>query len=265
MDKIVKGTVTVVACLVMILAVSSVGIYVLSGKSIFEVFFKERNVGYAIELLDYNGQSYTIDDYTITLEQTLYDSKIHVGYCVFAIIKEAGKPEAKLNPWNQAEGNVYGEDGRFAIQQFATWTVNYEYIGDTLYQYISFKADETFEQTIELLDLKSSNEDGEFERYKFSIKDTSKVREYELNETTNLVLSPLGVSLECSQNIGEMKVTLHYKNGDTEVVVDTNDDIGTAYYRNSEEGEYVTYQCVFENIKDILDIECVEFNGRKIN
>lgn len=59
-------------------------------KSLREMFFKSSDKRYIEKLIDKNGQKYNVDDYTITLEETLYDRRANIGYCVFAITKEGG-------------------------------------------------------------------------------------------------------------------------------------------------------------------------------
>lgn len=48
--------------------ISSGAVYCFSGKTILELFFDNKGADYTAQLLDTNGQSVQIDDYTVTLQ-----------------------------------------------------------------------------------------------------------------------------------------------------------------------------------------------------
>lgn len=261
----VKKVATAAACLIMILAVTSVGTYAISGKSIFEVFFKGSEPEYAKELLDYNGQSYTVDEYTITLEQTLYDSKTYIGYCVFSITKEGGKPEAKINKFEQTPGSRYGKNGRFCIQNVGSQSSRFEYIGDVLYEYFSFRVDNEFDMIIRVMDLLDESEDGDVKYYEFNIAESNQYKEFKVNDTRSIFVSPLGISIHTIGGFRDVAITLYYKNGNKKTVVDTKNDIGIGLSSESSINytEYL-YQFVFKKMVDVKEIDYIMFNGERV-
>lgn len=260
-----KKMVIVAACLVMLVSITSVGTYALSGKTIFEVFFKDGESEYAKELLDYNGQSYNIDDYTITLEQTLYDSKTYIGYCVFSITKKSGKPEAKINRFLQTPGSKYGENDRFCIQNVGSQSCKFEYIGDTLYEYFSFRVDDEFDMIIRVMDLLDEGKDGESRVYEYHITESEKYKEFRVSDTRSIFISPLGIAIHSIGGFRDVVITLHYQDDTQKTVVDTENNIGIGLSSESNHDftDYL-YQFVFEKIVDVNEIDYITFNGERV-
>lgn len=265
MRRIWKNAVSIAACLVLLFAVTSVGTYALSGKSIFEVFFENSEPSYAKELLDYNGQKYVIDDYTITLESTLFDRKTGLGYCVFSITKEGGKPEARLY------GDVFGKDNRFAVRVKHSngYSARFEYVGDTLYQYFSFSTSSP-DFSLRVLDNKYENpnptpDDIAWQmHYDFEIAETSKYKEYKVSDNRTISISPLGIYIEAFDGLGRTSViTLHYENGEEKTVVDTENEIGIGLSEGSYDGEKWAYRFHFKDIIDIQSVDYITYNGEK--
>ena len=252
-----------VVALILCLIVSATGIYAISGRNIWEIFFHNSGSDYAKEILDYNGQSVKIDDYMITLEQTLYDSRTSIGYCVFAITKEGGKPEWQEN----VSSECFGEDNRFSTEVFSSGgrSCEHEFIGDTLYEYVSFSVDLEYDSTVNLIDYKQSDRntiDG-FKRYKFMIKYSRKYNEYTISEYIKLAISPLGIAIDSNNAIGNMCISLHYKNGKEETVVDTEKKIGIGGSHTCSHDDIRRYQFIFKEIKNIDEIDYIVYNGKQ--
>lgn len=262
--RIRKYVINLMVCLTVLVLVSSMGTYALTGKTIWEVFFGGKGSDYAKELLDYNGQEYIIDDYTIKLEQSLYDRETNIGYCIFSITKKNGSPEAEINQWGQTPGRVFGEDGRFRIDYIGNQSVKFEFEGDTLYQYLSFRTDNEFDLKIPLID-EESGIDSKEKSYKFELKESSKYKEYKISEQTRVVISPLGLAIYTDESIKNVAIDFHYRNGKEESIVNQEKEIGIGNSGIREkEGRY-QYQYVFDEIKAISDIEYIIYNGMKYN
>lgn len=264
--KLFKYATSMVACIMVFIFVSSVGIYALSGQNIWQYFFDNKGREYAKEIMDYNGQSYTIDDYTITLEQTLYDTRTTIGYCVFSIQKEGGRPEVKLNKWRQAEADCFGEEHRFHIEVFATGgcSTEYELVGDTLYAYTSFRVEEEFDNTINVIDSNQRDDstiDG-FRWYTYDIRESMQYKEYAISKTMDLAISPLGVTIDCYCAI-KVRLVLHYNDGREEMVIDTEKGIGVGSSHACTIDEKKRYQFIFDEIRDIQNVDYIIFNGDK--
>lgn len=269
MRRIWKNAVSIAACLVLLFAVTSVGTYALSGKSIFEAFFENSEPSYAKELLDYNGQKYVVDDYTITLESTLFDRKTGLGYCVFSITKEGGKPEARL--YADGYGDSFGEDNRFSVRVKHSdgYSARFEYVGDTLYQYFSFSTS-SMDFSLRVLDTAHVNPNPTAEDdtpclyYNFEIAETSKYKEYKVSDKRTISISPLGTYIEAFDSLGRASViTVHYENGEEKTVVDTENKIGTGLSEESYDGEKWEFRFRFKDIIDIQSVDYITYNGEK--
>ncbi len=254
-----------IAIFVLLFVMTNTTIYAVSEKSIFDVFFSKNNKYKAMELLDYNGQSYVIDDYSFELDQTLYDSGTGHGYLVFIITKEGGKPEISLNSSNQCVGGTFGEDERFYFEMDVTHNINYEYIGNKLYSYISYEVNDREEgYYISLFDYK----DGESKEYSFTVKETSNVKSYHFNKNKGgeLFISPLGIAIYPNEEIENFVITLYMKDGSKKEIVNVEKEIGTGSSSSSltkTEGViiYCRYGFRFEKMLNISEIDKIEVNG----
>lgn len=252
-----KSIAAIIIFVVIFLAIFIAGTAIVSNGNVFDIFFHGNNSNKAQELLDYNGQSVKVDDYTIALEQTLFDSKTSIGYVVFAITKDNGKPETLMNG-----SNSFGKNERFYTEIEATGgqTRKYKYIGDTLYEYISFSTSGYYDLTVNLIDTRANEGD---KVYTFKIKNNHKYIEYQINKLINLTISPLGIAIDTSNSLGDISITFHYKNGKEEKVVDTLNKIGTGGSGVASTDYGRRYQFIFKQIKDIEQIEYIIYNGEK--
>lgn len=213
-------------------------------------------------LLDHNGQSYTIDDYTITLDRTLYDADTGIGYCVFAITNENKIPECTEEQW------CFGEDDRFYIdiEASGSQTKSFETKKNILYEYISFDVDGEYNNTICLTDYKTrdDNAPSEYKTYSYTIKNQSKSKTYDMDDHTRLIISPLGIRIDAESVIADHVITLYYKNGESRTVVDTKKSIGIGSSSEcNENGEYICYQFIFYEDVNLDDVDYVVYNDNK--
>lgn len=272
--RVWKNIVSVAACIIALVSVASVGTYALTGKSIFQKFFDNSEPSYAKELLDYNGQQYVIDDYTITLESTLYDSKSGLGYCVFAITMEGGKPDATM--YDEGYGDGFGENDRFVIRvrgkgKGDSFSSRFEYVGNVLYQYYSFTTTSD-EFVIRVLDGNNLNpnrteEDDEYlMHYDFEIAKTNKCKQYIVAEGKTIAISPLGICIETEGGVsGTTEIILCYSNGDKKTVVNTEKKIGIGLSETSFDGEMSVDRFKFEELVGIEGVDYIIYNGERYN
>lgn len=100
--------------LILFSIICNIFVYAVTKKSIIDFFFNGKNQHVATDLLKQSGETYKIDNYKITLEEYLCEEKTQLGYLVFSITKDGGKPEADIddNGYCHAFGkNIY----------FSTW------------------------------------------------------------------------------------------------------------------------------------------------
>lgn len=225
-------------------------------KGLQEWFFKSGDDQYAKEIIDNNEQKYVIDDYTITLKESLYDGTI--GYCVFAVTKQDGVPEIELSEFGDLVTGGYGENNRFVIETFANQESRYEIVGDTLYHYLSFRTHEDFEGKIKVQDTKNDK------IYNYAVTNFDKYNEYIVNENIKIKVSPLGITVYSSSAING-EIALHYKDGKEEAVLNTEDGTGMGLSNVSTNNGRTRSVYVFKELKKIQDIDYIVFNGEKIS
>ena len=259
-NKQVKVIFTAIALIAILILV--IGIWQKSDssqrKGLQEIFFASSDKVYAEKLIEKNGHKYTIDDYTITLEETLYDGTANIRYCVFSIVKEGGRPEIELNSSNQSVTGGFGKNGRFRMGKFASQESKYEVSGDVLYLYFSFRADEDFQGNVKIVDTENKNK-----KYEYRLSDMEEYNEYILDKQTNIFISPIGILINSESDI-KGEVTLHYKDGKEKVAVNTEKEIGTGLSRVSKKDGKVRSLYTFKELQNIQNIDYILVNDNKI-
>lgn len=236
------------------------------GDTVEKAFFKDKGITYANDLLDNNGQTVTIDDYTFTLQQTLYDSQVAMGYIVIKIEKKDGKPEMDLDSNGQPQKN--GIADRFQVRMLLSGGISekYAFRKNTLYEYISFQADRKYDLTVDLVDY--SKEDSEsdygYACYKLKIKDNSMAEKYQIDGTTAVMISPLGICIDCKQSLKEVKIEQYYKDGQHRTLIDsTKNRLGMDIMDVSTTDDEKRYQYVWKELKDMSQTDYIMFNDKK--
>lgn len=249
----------IVILLIVLFIILKQNIFAPKAKDVFEKFFPGATDYKAVELFDSNGQTYTIDDYSMELKESLYDSKTGIGYLMFVISKEGGKPEIELDVANQKDGFGFGENERFNFNLSVAFDDVCEYIGDDLYAYISFQRENDDEVQVTIAD------SLENKVYSYEIKETEKVRAYKLDEDDMLYISPLGISIMANQRYSDLVIKLHMKDGDEKEIVNVEKRIGTAGSSESIITNQHSISCehkfVLKEMLDISEIETIEVNG----
>lgn len=264
---------SIIIVLIIAILLSTI-ISALSGKNIYEAFFHKKQYE-ANSLMDYNNQKILIDDYTILLRQTLWDKKTGIGYLVFEITKKDSKPEIKLNKFGQCIGLGFGENDRFSIENTSSGNRKYEYIGNSLYAYISYTVDISKQDDckIYIFDRKNGDYEDCAKKYSFELKETTNVKEYNYSNN-KIIISPLGMAIEnnekhdSSNSLSEpkIKIVFYLKDGRKKEVFNTTtgletEGLGEIHRYTKDKGYYNMYQVVFKEIFDIEKIDKIEFNG----
>ncbi len=261
--KMKKNIGNFIVIFILLFAVTNTTAYALSEKSIFEIFFSQEETYNANELLDYNGQSYVIDNYTIELSQTLYDSETGIGYLMFVITQENGRPEIRLNDENQCAGLGFGENERFYFDIGASFDDTYEYVDDKLYAYISYRVSKSDDFYVSIVDTVKSDEDN---IYWYEVKETKNVLSFDMENKDRVVISPLGISYFTNEEVTDLILKFYMKDGSVKEIVNLKERIGIAGSHESVTTDRNETSCkytfVFEDMLNISGIEKIEVNGQ---
>ena len=117
MEKVRNKLIAAACFLVVCFIIGNAVTYVVSQKTIWDVFFEKNNN----------------TDYTIKLEQTLFEAKTDIGYCIFSVKKKNGEPEAEIDKWGNTPTDSFGNRFQFDIFETGTRTYQFERQKDILY------------------------------------------------------------------------------------------------------------------------------------
>lgn len=236
-------------------------------------FMINQDLSYAKPLLDINNQTYHIDNYTITLTKALYDSKISNGYVIFKIHKKNDKPNVELDNGGSPRDDKIAK--RFDIVVPATCSISkrYEFKGNTLYAYVEFNAEQSYNHTIDVVDYAYEDPTTEYQHkvYTYELKNKSLAKIFTKDNTT-VAISPIGMAIDTKKELKKVIINIHNKNGESFKLIDTTKSkygmdllAFIQSYTNTDIDEFKRYQCMFKKSKDFINvnnIDYIEFNGK---
>lgn len=271
MEKVRNKLIAAACFLVVCFIIGNAVTYVVSQKTIWDVFFEKNNNtaakrAQAEKLMDYNGQTYEIDDYTIKLEQTLFDAKTDIGYCIFSVKKKNGEPEAEIDKWGNTPTDSFGNRFQFDIFETGTRTYKFERQKDILYVYVTFALDTGYDGTIDLIDYQQKDSktiDG-YRRYVYHLKETSTYKEYKIDDARKLTVSPIGLTLDGTK-MESVNLKFYYKDGSVRTIIDSKKDIEPGSPHECSVNGRVRRQYTFKELIDIDAIDYVLLNNRKLS
>lgn len=234
-------------------------------KTIQEVFTEGLSENYAKEIHRREAQSVVVDEYTVTLEESLYDAKTAMGHAIFSI---STKNDTKI----EIQGERFGENTRFGFLINITSggpQVKYIEKEDTLYAYINFAVDNGYEGTISLLDYSNHDPNSELgvKEYIFELEHRENAVEFVLSENTTVQISQLGLVIDTKIKIDPICITVGFSDGKEKVIVDTANKVGIGgsgvitHQTGSE--VIIRQQFVFTEFMDIDEIDYIVINGAR--
>ena len=260
---------TIAGILIIALIISNIATYALAKKDLIGFFFNGKKNEKIVKnnLLVKNNQKIVIDDYTVTLEESLCEKKTQMGYLVFSIKTANGKPEADII--NDSILKAFGKDNRFIFDYEATGSMNKvaEYVGDVLYVYVSFEAnimdfdDLNMSDCVKITDLSKDDNDGYYKQYTFDLQYSDASKSFKTNDGM-IYISPLGCKYVTSKSVDDLDISIKLS-GD-EIALNKQ-SFGNAGINNRIEGTTeIHYTHMFEKLLDIEDIKEVIFNNQKL-
>ena len=132
-----KKIVIVMGIVIITLLLSNVIVYAFFNKNLYQFYFGNDNNHQSItnNLLIKDNQKIEIENYIITLEESLCEKNTQLGYLVFSIVdKNGNKVDASIDNYSKIIES-FGKNQRFVFEYEATGTMNKyaEYVGNTLY------------------------------------------------------------------------------------------------------------------------------------
>ncbi len=245
--------------------------FLVTGKTIWDVFEEEDNIELARQLYDKNGQSYTIDDYTITLEETIFDSRANMGYAMFSYSRENEKPQIKTSYQEEPISKAVDQRFYFYVPSTGGMSWDFAYEGNTLYEFVKFTVEEDYEGSIFIVDGNNVDEKtlSGYKEYPFTIKETSKTKTFLYSNETECVVSPIGIYVKSDVDMEKMQITVVDKDDNRQEVIANCDDLtGSSFDEETRDGKIVTsysYDKIFKDLMDVDNIAYIEFNGKEVH
>ena len=268
-----KKIVIVMGIVIITLLLSNVIVYAFFNKNLYQFYFGNDNNHQSItnNLLIKDNQKIEIDNYMITLEESLCEKKTQLGYLVFSIVdKNGNKVDASIDNYSKIIES-FGKNQRFVFEYEATGTMNKyaEYVGNTLYVYISFEIDNNiFEEDKDLSDcikITDTEEeyDNEYKQYNFNINFGENYKKFKFDQGI-VYVSPLGLKIVTDKVMGNFNIRLYDKNDDVIKDISNDDNSFSKSGCNDNGVTKIQYTNQFDDLLDIKGIKNIYVNETKL-
>ena len=268
-----KKIIIVMGIVIITLLLSNVIVYAFFNKNLYQFYFGNDNNHQSItnNLLIKDNQKIEIDNYIITLEESLCEKNTQLGYLFFSIVdKNGNKVDASIDNYSKIIES-FGKNQRFVFEYEATGTMNKyaEYVGNTLYVYISFEIDNNiFEEDKDLSDcikITDTEEeyDNEYKQYNFNINFGENYKKFIFDQGI-VYVSPLGLKIVTDNVMGNFNIRLYDKNDDVIKDISNDDNSFSKSGCNDNGVTKIQYTNQFDDLLDIKGIKNIYVNETKL-
>ena len=235
--KVIKMVMGFIGISVSVFIIANICTYAIDEKNIIDYFCSKEEKEIVWDMLWKDGkQSVVVEDYTITLEEYLYDEKGQEGYVVFSVRREGYdmreefgrdyEPGESENTFGGEIDNVFGGEGRFAFELLVNgsgtkgYKCRYKKEKDVMYVYYEFdvNVNHGFDGEILLCDKENGGEYWKVEEeaiYKFKLEKSVGYKMYEIDTGENIYhmyVTPLKVKIIGKTSIKQIyDVVLHFE------------------------------------------------------
>lgn len=249
---------------------------------IFRQFEKKENKDIVEALMYEDGQQIYIEDYLITLEKLIYESRTKQGKLVISVKREGvNMNDEYITTTNPATGFAFGEGGRFRFFFYLpeggciTPKVEIKKEKNVMHIYYDFNIESEsseFDNKIYLYDKESGRKNGQPDSasgfFELKSKVDSKKYIYTNSDKEYIIdLSPFSILIESEEKIENIKkIEVFYKNGNSKNIIKNGKLIDSALidcetYADKRNNQYLI---VFRDILDLEEIEFLNFNDVKL-
>lgn len=198
-------------------------------KTAEEHYFNIDSRDYLKNMTIYSNQSYEIDGFKITLDNSIYDENTDVAYCVFSVKQTDGNSDKLVDSFGIG-------DLRFEITTLLNGRLDFdiEIEDNTLYYYLEYVAIEQpneYKGKLYLLD-KENGADKVPTEYVFELEG-SESRKYTYDNKV-AYLSPIALRIESEESIEMADIKLNCKGGE-EIIIAEDGHMKSGYGRSSGE------------------------------
>lgn len=271
-NKSNKKKLQVILIIFLVFLVASVSSYAFARQSLVDYFFPKTEKNTGKDIVNHERQKIEIDEYTITLEESLCEKNTGMEHYMMSVTKENGTLEAKLNNKELVQG--FGEDNRFTIgiRVSCGQTLEAEKEGNTLYLYLEINR---------VLEQKENDSMGSFcivdhkylddtttsgyKEYFFDLPSGEESLECQINQNQTVYVSSSGVTITSGQEYTLKQLSFIMKDGTEKKILDEK----TCYEKMLSEPapehqpENYVYQIGFKELLDYDEIKAIVVNHKK--
>ena len=288
--KVIKIVMGFIGISVSVFIIANICTYAIAEKNIIDYFCSKEEKEIVWDMLWKDGkQSVVVEDYTITLEEYLYDEKGQEGYVVFSVRREGYdmreefgrdyEPGESENTFGGEIDNVFGGEGRFAFELLVNgsgtkgYKCRYKKEKDVMYVYYEFdvNVNHGFDGEILLCDKENGGEYWKVEEeaiYKFKLEKSVGYKMYEIDTGENIYhmyVTPTEVKIIGKTPIKQIyDVVLHFDNMEKIHVVEHERLINGEYYTKGGGGRGYHYIMKLSEIINVNDLKNIEVNWENI-
>ena len=288
--RVIKRALGFVGVLILAFVIANIFIYAVARKNVFDYFFSQEEKNSVWDMLWKDGeQSVVIDDYTITLDEYLYDEKGQEGYAVFSVRRkgydmreEYGRDYVSGESENTFGGEidkVFWGEGRFAFELLVNGSgsigdkCRYEKEKDVMRVYYEFdvNVDYGFDGEILLCDKENGGEYWKTEEeaiYKFKLEKSVEYKMYEINAGENIYhmyVTPLEVKIIGKTSVKQIyDVVLHFEDSKELHIIENERPLNGEYYTTGGGNGIYHYTIKISKVINIDALENVEVNWENV-
>lgn len=266
--KIVIALITII----LLLVASNIITYAYLNKSIFQFFFSNNEEQESIvkNILTQENQKIEIDNYIISLEESLCEKNTQFGYLVFSICdKNGNKVESDIDNYNKTIKS-FGKDGRFIFEYEASGIFNKyaEYANNKLFVYASFDISTNdleninLNNCIKIIDTEEKV-NNEYKQYTFDLKFSDNCRKFKYNDNI-LYVSSLGLRLLTNNQMNDLHIVIKGENSNLIKNLSNSDNMFSESGCKLNRTTKVQYTNQFDDLLDLNIIRNVYINEQQL-
>ena len=272
--KRIRRPIIIVSVLVVIVIVVNVATLTFTGRSLLDYFLAEKEMDEIWGMLEKEGtQSVKVDDYTITLEEYLYDEDTETGYTKFSVVREGydmRKDKAgETGGFGIIDASQISPRFMLRVEGSGSYIVDYKKEKDIMYMYYKYTMTEG--DKVYLYDGNTDEInwlDKENAIYIFELQDNVKTNKYVVEDKGSkfyMSLTKFSVHITKSGYISKIEeLTIYYKNGEKTALIKNGKMSKGISSTGGSENNIHTYGLNFEKTIDIDNISYITYNGKKI-
>ena len=264
----------VIALITIILSLLALNIIAYAGlnKSLFRFFFSnnENQESVVKNILTQENQKIEIDNYIISLEESLCEKNTQFGYLAFSICdKNGNKVESDIDNYNK---NIksFGKDGRFIFEYEASGTFNKyaEYENNELFVYVSFDISTNDLENIDLnncVKIIDTQEkfNNEYKQYTFDLKFSDNCRKFKYDDNI-LYISPLGLRFLTDGKMDDLNIVIKGEDSNIIKKLSNSDNEFSESGCKLNGSTKLQYANQFDELLDLNIIRNVYINGQEL-